>query len=807
MKRAPGSNSTAAGIEVPAQMRAQLVNELKKKLFDQLGKSVRNALAATENALFDGMDKARDNEARNDLMEALAVFRPLQAPIAEQFLQLHLDTFTLYFSGKTDAVSALAAEQDAVRQGSKTSLSLLNKEEQEENLLLGTMAARISKKYELEMVVMRRRLCALAGASYGDEVLSPLCPEVLVGSLQQALQDRKLPMILRTILFMQFDDQVMAVLQAFYDGLNEFFHREQILPELSVDSLLAEMSAAQHKQRQQQLAREQQESGEVQEEPEQDGLAGMAGQAGGSGRQHSASMGAAGQAGTGIQPGVTGSTPHAQQVQQQVGEINQLLGSYRSNMGMVLPSGSRMLDSFAPPAATKNYEDEHILQALQNMQRRQASGSLQTLQETDVFKEDMYQSLSGMTENPHEYRVAGNQANTVDLVGMLFDFVKDEQKLEPVNKNVLTHLQNLYCQVALQDASFFHNTSHPAHQLLNKMVQVGSEFSEGNESMLVKAAIEQTVQRALTDYQQDDQVFVELLGAFQHTSEGIRQRADRREKRAVEAAKGREKLVFARKHARGFIEVCLKRFNPPEIIREFLQSAWADVLVFVFLRSGPASSQWQGQAKVAEQLAWSCTPLSEEERREAEAGRDQMLAAIQQGLENLGCHSDMEIQRVLQDIRICQQAVQAQRPDVVSKLSNTLTSTHADIPEEELAQVETEPVDETGMSASDLELVEKLKHVRFGTWFEFKKPPQQLKLAWFSPTTQRYMFVENGGQGSVIRPWKELFAQMKTGDARIVEETAQVPFFERALQAIQRTLRQFSSSYVDEIRQSTTVRA
>ncbi len=261
--------------------------------------------------------------------------------------------------------------------------------------------------------------------------------------------------------------------------------------------------------------------------------------------------------------------------------------------------------------------------------------------------------------------------------------------------------------------------------------------------------------------------------------------------------------MFARKHARGFIEVCLKRHNPPEIIREFLQSAWADVLVFVFLRSGPASSQWQGQARIAEQLAWSCTPLSAQERAEAEAGRDQMLAAIQQGLENLGCHSELEIQRVLQDIRICQQAVQAQQQDVLSKLSNTLTSSHADIPEEELAQVETEPVDESGMTASDLELVDKLKHLRFGTWFEFKDPPGKLKLAWFSPTTQRYMFVESGGQGTMIKAWKELFDLLKNGDAHIVEETAQTPFFERALHAIQRTLRQFAGNYVAEIRQGS----
>ena len=308
------------------------------------------------------------------------------------------------------------------------------------------------------------------------------------------------------------------------------------------------------------------------------------------------------------------------------------------------------------------------------------------------------------------------------------------------------------------------------------------------------------MRQALIEYQHDDHVFERLLNQFDRQVTSLQQRVEKRERRTVEAAKGREKLIFARKHARGFIEVCIKRHNPPEIIRAFLQAAWTDVLVFYFLRTGPSSPQWQEKARIAEELSWSCTPLDEAQHKEFVARKDLIMSGIQQALEQLGCYSEVEIQRQIQDIQICQKAVQTQQHEVISQLSNTLASSMTEADEAELRPAE--KVDEAGLDEAARQLVDKLKHVRFGTWFEFKEPPHRLKLAWYSPTTQRYMFVDSAGQGSYIKNWGVLFELLQKGEASIVEKVEAAPFFERALQAIQRTLKQFAGSYVSEIRDS-----
>lgn len=778
---------------------AALIQELQKKVFDQLNASIKSAVQGTENELFEAMEHAQDNDARSDCLDSIGFFRKHREAIADGFLSAHTDDFNAYFSGN-------AASRNQKKQTEKPAgLSLLGKEVHEENLLISTMAGRLSKQYSLELVVMRRRLAHLAGIAYSDETQSPLCPNSVVGSLQKSLQGMEVPSGLRTFLYMQFERHVMQGLRQTYEELGKFFSARNILPELTVDDILGEMSAAQRVRQQAPQPGAGGESGTADVLQASAASGGARQQAGDSGAvaagakawpAYAAERGR--QPSAGAEPG--GGTPFQQQIEQQVSEINQLLGNYRNALGVVLPSGSRMLDSFAPPGASKNYNQEQIIQALQGMQRQRARGSVREEQNTDSFKQSMYQALAATSSNPKEFRVDNSQSNLIDLVGMLFDFVREEKNLADEHKNVLFHLQNLYCQVALRDSSFFHNTRHPAHLLLNRMVQAGNQYRGAGEQEQLGEAIETTVRQALVAYQHDDRLFERLLQQFDQQLEEVQKRVDRRERRAIDAAKGREKLVFARKHARGFVEVCVKRHNPPEIIREFLQAAWSDVLVFYFLRTGPSSPQWQEKARIAEELAWSCTPLNEEQQKKFVARKEPMMAGVQQALEQLGCYSDAEIQRLIQDIQTCQQAVQTQQHAVVESLSNSLPSSMSEADEEELrsvGKVEEPPLDEAAR-----ELTEKLKHVRFGTWFDFKEPPQRLKLAWFSPTTHRYMFVDSSGQGSYIKSWNELFEQLRCGKASIVEAVDTTPFFERALQAIQRTLKQFAGTYVNEIRKS-----
>ena len=61
----------------------------------------------------------------------------------------------------------------------------------------------------------------------------------------------------------------------------------------------------------------------------------------------------------------------------------------------------------------------------------------------------------------------------IDLVGMLFDFILDDDNLPDTCKTTLSHLHTPYLKVALQDKALFTQHHHPARRLLNAMAQAG----------------------------------------------------------------------------------------------------------------------------------------------------------------------------------------------------------------------------------------------------------------------------------------------------------------------------------------------
>jgi hypothetical protein len=87
-------------------------------------------------------------------------------------------------------------------------------------------------------------------------------------------------------------------------------------------------------------------------------------------------------------------------------------------------------------------------------------------------------------------------------------------------------------------------------------------------------------------------------------------------------------------------------------------------------------------------------------------------------------------------------------------------------------------------------MIEKLKSVNFGTWFEFSKEngtTQRAKLSWRSTITEKFMFVDQMGVKAAVISMYELADCMLNGKARIVKAEKK-PFVDRALSAIHRML-------------------
>jgi hypothetical protein len=107
------------------------------------------------------------------------------------------------------------------------------------------------------------------------------------------------------------------------------------------------------------------------------------------------------------------------------------------------------------------------------------------------------------------------------------------------------------------------------------------------------------------------------------------------------------------------------------------------------------------------------------------------------------------------------------------------------------AEIKQGEQEEEEIPAEEHEMMEKLRKIQFGTWFEVTDGPkgvvQKVKLSWLSPLTSSCMFVDRAGVQTAIKPLRTLAQEILAGKSKILDDSNN-PFVERTLHAIRRML-------------------
>ena len=493
-----------------------------------------------------------------------------------------------------------------------------------------------------------------------------------------------------------------------------------------------------------------------------------------------------------------GQDPSAEQAERLFDGLTQLFIALRKREGTTLLGGRRSIASYAPPTATRTFEARELLEALNQLQKQAAEDfarRMQRPQQVDGVKADLHRQLESRGAAADPRRISDQEADVIDLVGMLFDFILDDGDLPDACKTALSHLHTPYLRVAMQDKALFTQYNHPARLLLNAMARAGVLYDAEGEERELLAKIQWVVERVIQGFTGDLALFETLLEEFSEFVATLRHRVELREKRSIEAAKGRDRLLDARQKAGAAIAEALRGPNLPKIIQDFLELTWTDVLVFVQLRHGEGSAEWNRSLELAGQLAWSGRPQDAAGIDALHRLRAGMLDDVRKGLELLGGYHEDGIARLLRDIVASQDAVQAKRPERVESLAPSLIeSPLANMLGEDAVLLADSRAAKPPRTPRLEALIRQLQALEFGTWFDFVEGTQRrrLKLSWFSPTTNNYMFVDQLGQRAAIRPLEDLAEEMDRGLARIVIEERSLPLVDRAMNAIYRALQRVS---------------
>src|SRR5690606_12041349 len=144
-------------------------------------------------------------------------------------------------------------------------------------------------------------------------------------------------------------------------------------------------------------------------------------------------------------------------------------------------------------------------------------------------------------------RVAGADADIIDLVGMLFEFVLQDEQLPNAVKALLSRLHTPFLKVAIIDRQLFTEKRHPGRRLLDAMAEAGTRWvAEEDLTRGIFPCMRAMVERILRDFTDDLGLFDELLDEFNSHLREVEQKAQAIERRSVEAADGQARLHNAR---------------------------------------------------------------------------------------------------------------------------------------------------------------------------------------------------------------------------------------------------------------------
>lgn len=712
-------------------------------------------------ALLDFASKAESNAAQGKFFEAMQELRRKRNLSEETFFKCVDRGFRNFINGTVAGGDA----DDTERGGyDADKLSLVDKQEVEAALPVQNMVAKASANYAEQLYGMNQRIAVVNGGARLKDADLPGGPVQLAEAARSAFNLLDMDGKTRMVIYAVFERYVMRELLGMYEEYNRRLVNAGVLQHLKYEIRKLH-------------------------DPRKVRDSGRPAARGDAGRSEAA--GTASAPGTGPGFATTIGEETFQSILELMARSRQLAGAMgggdaaASIVSEAVAASSRntMLDTIGTiqheySVAEANARFQHEVIANINVD----TALLETLKATLV--EERQRLYGGIDRR----KVATADADIIDLVGMLFEYMLQDEQLPNAAKALLSRLHTPFLKVAILDRQLFTEKHHPGRRLLDMMAEAGARWvSEDDLERGIFPCMRAVVERILHDFKDDLGLFDELIADFSAHLREVEQKAQVIEKRTIEAADGQARLQNARARANDLIDRLLMGARLDAEAQAFLCQVWVEKLIFILLREreGEDSAAWKLAVKLGEDLVWSLNPQRDPaERDRLHDALPRLRTELRMGLAELQAYGRHDNERMFAQICAWQDAARgrAEQPlpePVAAEASPAVAEAGA------VTQAAQPPVEES-LPPDVRDMVERLGALDFDTWFDLFEPDgrkHRLKLAWYSKISSNYMFVDAMGVKAAEYPQLELARMLVAGRARILE-LQDKPFLDRALETI-----------------------
>ncbi|RCS30438.1 DUF1631 domain-containing protein [Rhodanobacter denitrificans] len=720
-------------LDPTAERVGELLNAVRNIAGKRLQQSIGNAFEHVDDALFDLAEKAENNAAQMHYFDGMREVRKRRPAVERSFLsRVNRDLGELAHPQQRPFGAGASTPSGAVE------LTLVADNELEESLAITSMTSKHESRLSRDLFAVNQRLSVICGGHKIEDSGNPVAPAGLTQAFRHALHELSADMRVKLIIYKLFDRYVLSSLEDLYQDINTELARAGVLPQLRQEASRGNAKTAGSSDPAQAAAGE--EASEIPSDLLQTLHA-----------LFSARRGPA----AGVHAGPTGPLPSA----------NELLGALS------------VLQSQIASAGPLPYADSDDAAAL-SREVMQLKGQLL--------------AQIGALRGEKPGHVASIDEDTIDLVGMLFEFILEDRNLPVAMQVMLARLQIPYLKAAILDRKLFAHRQHPARRLLDGLAEQAKGWSEESDrDHRLHEKIKSIVDQLLHDFDDDMGIFERLLLDLQQFQDLNKRRSELAEQRVAESTRGREKLEQARRRAAREILDRIGGHKLPPLMHGVLARAWANHLVLTLLRQGEGSPEFRGALRFVDEFIASTRPATTPESRHA---LRQMLPGIERalrhGLANVA-FQEQDIERLLGQLHAYYRQQLGEVPATVEATGPEDAAAVLSIPDGIQPVISQDaPVDDDGIDGEVVEVPldspewHQVQALQPGSWLEFCMPDEAMtraKLSWISPMSGRYLFVNRRGLKVADYSPQELTVLLTDGRARILAGNA---LFDRAMTAI-----------------------
>ncbi len=778
-----------------------------KDIINHTSQWCSNAIAAlfdnVDTQLFEMAEKSERATEQNIYFDAMRIVR-LRRNQAHEAFKNNID---LAFN--PSSITQTQQPQNKVS-SDINNLSLLNDDNLEEDLATHAMVAKAERDNRDLLLHLNQRMAYVYQGMDIQNENNPLGPTAICKAFSEAVETLDADIKVKLLVFKLFDINVVTKLKQLYENVNKLLINRGILPDLRIT----------YKQ---------------------------------SGEQKSSRP-----ADLNVSRGLPINTPVSDLSQTDSmapvdpysydQQSDYTAASYNDSetyqlLQQIVAQNKLNLQSNMPNQAMTDFASTNdIMNTLQQMQSNTLNlNAASQIANSSLLKETLRQTLQA---NNYHQAINHQDDDLIDIIGMLFDFILNDENLVDSVKSLISRLQIPLIKIALQDKSFFSNKTHPARKFLNDLANIGlgvtDELPSRENPLYLK--LEYLVNRILNEMTDgsDSSLFVEILDDLERFN--IQFNQGRKDYKATSKSAA-VKLVKTELDAR------LADKQIPYTITLLLERVWQDVMIDIFFNEGMKSDEWDMAMTFIDTLIWSIDPKVDiQSQKQLVRVIPGILNALNAGLDRIQYPRDLR-EQLLQDLQNChlacmkgqsidenmlsddesayisnkinkpqqlsdaQQPAGSLQPDAQQPAGSLQPSAEPEsafeiavddllfekdldnleaLDEEELLASLEDGSEQAIADQGEDELIEdefcqQARSLSTGSWIDFYGPENvthRAKISWMSEDSSAFIFVTQTGQ-IAEKSLAGLSAALRSQQAKILDKS---PVFERALDAVLESL-------------------